>query len=503
MSRVGIRARLAAVATLVFALSVISGAFVTMRFVQHRLIANARDNASRVLDTYLTGATIGGPFLATLEPTQAATFFYLGESGTELTSAQYVDVLISAAPGPLGGVASSGIGLQPGVSMSGLEPTTTFVGSDGGPGSVRGAVLAVNVSTARVGSIYAVDRGPGLVAVAQKIQFTDGTVVQVGVQTPTAPVIDGLNTVRLILWIGVPFLIVAVGGLTWLSVGRALRPVHLITGQAHAITASNLSQRVPVPAARDDIAELATTVNEMLGRLETSQHQHRQFVSDAAHELRSPVAASRVQLEVGLLHPASVDWRATAQRVLAEQERLGTLIDDLLALARLDENGVGPLAPVDVVPILQEEMARCARATCWEGPPTAVVLGSGPHLRRALRNVLDNADRYARSCVRVSVVVDATDVLVTVDDDGPGVPEDQRERIFERFTRLDEARGRDSGGGGLGLAIVRQIVDGHGGRVSCGESSTGGAVFPMRLRRGTAAAPDVRREDVPVRELVN
>ena len=209
----------------------------------------------------------------------------------------------------------------------------------------------------------------------------------------------------------------------------------------------------------------------MLTRLDAAQQRQRRLVSDTAHELRSPIASIRAQLEVALDHPEQQDWPQTAQDVLADTLRLASLAEDLLVLARLDEHQVRPAAgtPVDLVALVTEEAERSAGGRVPVTARTAgpcVVTGDAEGLRRLLRNLIDNAMRYAKSGVEVAARREDSEAVLIVSDDGPGIPPPDRERAFDRFVRLDDARSRDetqAGGAGLGLAIVRAIARNHGG----------------------------------------
>jgi signal transduction histidine kinase len=205
-------------------------------------------------------------------------------------------------------------------------------------------------------------------------------------------------------------------------------------------------------------------------------------VADASHELRSPVAASRVQLEVGLADPDATDWRTTATAVLAEQRHLSRLVDDLLALGRLDEGGIGPTAEVDLDDVIGREATRpqSVPVVVEECQPVRL-LGSEQLLTRLVRNLIDNAARHAATAVHVSLRRNGQRATLDIDDNGPGVPPVDRDRIFQRFTRLDEARGRTDGGAGLGLAIAREVARAHGGDVRCDDSPRGGARFTVTL----------------------
>ncbi|MFI1963786.1 sensor histidine kinase [Streptomyces pathocidini] len=292
-----------------------------------------------------------------------------------------------------------------------------------------------------------------------------------------------VRTAATVMLMGFPALLLVVGGATWLVTRRALRPVEAIRGEMAAITASaDLSRRVPEPAARDEIAALARTTNETLAALEASVERQRRFVADASHELRSPIASLRTQLEVGVAHPELLD----AEGAVEDTVRLQQLAADLLLLARLDA-GERPRegSRVALTALVREEVARrdggrvrVVLGDCAEGVEVA---GSRGQLARVLGNLLDNAERHAASEVRVSLRVADGRAVLSVADDGEGVPEAERERVFERFVRLDEARARDDGGAGLGLAIARDVARRHGGTLVLTAGPQGGALFELRL----------------------
>jgi signal transduction histidine kinase len=288
---------------------------------------------------------------------------------------------------------------------------------------------------------------------------------------------------RFVVW-GLPVAVVFVGAVAWLVTGRALRPVDAIRTKMDEIGARAVDRRVPVPTGSVEIALLARATNQTLDRLESALVRQRRFVADASHELRSPLAGLRSSLEIPLVHPEGVDWQAVVSEALADTVRLQRLADDLLLLASdarepLDE-------ATDLADLAEEQVAERACATTAEEPAfvastggPAVVAGSEIRLGRVLRNLIDNAARHARTEVRVTVESAAETVTLTVADDGPGVPPADRERIFDRFVRLDDARARSTGGTGLGLTIVRDIVTGLGGTVHAED----GARFVVRLPR--------------------
>lgn len=297
-----------------------------------------------------------------------------------------------------------------------------------------------------------------------------------------------LSGVKRTLQFAVPALVALVAALTYAATGRALRPVDDITDQVQTIRSSRSGARVPVPTADDEISHLARTMNAMLDRLESSSASQRRFVSDVSHELRTPTAVIRAEIEAGLADPET-DWPKTAESILDEQGRLSDLLDDLLLLARMDETADRVLQDVDLDALIQSEAQRG-----WRLPVTTVdiepvrLLGDDRQLSRLIQNLLANANRYAVNQVEVSLRSYGPQARLWVDDDGPGVPAADQDRIFERFARLDESRHRDSGGAGLGLAIVKEVAEAHGGQASVTNSPLGGARFEVCLPR-TASIP--------------
>ncbi|MEW2122818.1 HAMP domain-containing sensor histidine kinase [Streptomyces sp. NPDC007259] len=325
------------------------------------------------------------------------------------------------------------------------------------------------------------------------VEATDpaGRTLTVHAGAPLAAERRAVDSVRSAMLAGLPVVLLVVAGVTWLVTRRALRPVEGIRREMAAITASeDLARRVPEPGSRDEVAKLARTTNETLAALEESVGRQRRFVADASHELRSPIASLRTQLEVGAAHPELLD----VPGAVADTVRLQALAADLLLLARLDAGERAGRTRVDLGALVREEVSQ----RVGDRIPVTVsvrdggleVAGSRGQLARVLGNLLDNAERHAVRSVSVTVGRSADGVLVTVTDDGSGVPEAERERVFERFVRLDEARARDDGGAGLGLAIARDVAARHGGRLTVGSAPEGGARFELRLPpHDTAALP--------------
>ena len=291
---------------------------------------------------------------------------------------------------------------------------------------------------------------------------------------------DSLATLARVLAIGTPLLFALLALVTWLLTGYTLRPIAALRRGAAEVTGTGVPRALPVPPARDEVRSLAVTLNDMLSRLAEAQQRQRDLVSDTAHELRSPIASIRAQLEVALDYPEGLDWAETARDVHADTLRLARLAEDLLLLARLDGQPLRRTA-VDLCALCAASAAGYATArvpvrasVLMADGDRCVVAGDPDALRRLLVNLLDNAVRHAASQACVSVRPEAGWAVLTVTDDGPGIQAADRERVFGRFTRLDNARDRTGEeGAGLGLAIVRSTAEAHGGSASLGDADPG------------------------------
>jgi signal transduction histidine kinase len=343
-------------------------------------------------------------------------------------------------------------------------------GDDGGAGDLTGRVVSVPGDDDR------------LVVAAKEVD--DGVLVA-GVDD--GPRAEAVGTTVVLLLVAVPLLVAAMALVTWLAVGRALRPVERIRHDTEQVTAADLGRRIATPGSGDEIDRLAQTMNRMLERLDESQRRQRRFVSDASHELRSPISALRQNAEVALAYPDRLPVERLGRTVAEESARLAELVDGLLLLARADERGLVPDArDVDLDDLALAE-ARRLRALAPQltidatGVSAARTHGDSRMLERALRNLGDNAARHARGRIAIACTVLDGAAVLTVDDDGPGIPPAERSRVFERFVRLDDSRARDSGGSGLGLPIVASIAAAHGGTATAAASPLGGARLELRL----------------------
>ncbi len=317
----------------------------------------------------------------------------------------------------------------------------------------------------------------------------EARVVMVTAGPPTAPervlvarstddLSQGVHLLRNTLLVVFPLLVGLLAAVLWRVLGAALRPVDALRSGAEEITGGTRAGRLPVPESRDEVYRLAVTLNGMLHRLDRAQARQRAFVADAAHELRSPLTNMRTELEVAQRLP-DTDWPALSTDLLTDVERLSRLVDDLLLLAKADDGAparapVTPFQEVELGALVADVASRYPEIVGYVRPAEPVtVTGEADALARVVANLLDNGVRHARSRVRVAVSQDGGYGRITVTDDGPGIPAADRERVFDRFTRLDDARARDAGGSGLGLAIVRELVRRHRGTVTLGDADPG------------------------------
>lgn len=298
---------------------------------------------------------------------------------------------------------------------------------------------------------------------------------------------DAIRLLSTALVVSIPTIIVVLAGLMWWLTGRTLKPVDQIRAEVDAINDADSTQRLQAPRRDDEIGRLADTMNRMLDRLHDAAERQRRFVGDAAHELRTPLTRIRTNLDVDLGQPENADLTATAHEVRQETIGLQRLIDDLLHLARSDAGQAARhRQAVDLDDIVMEEIREQRDATPAitidaQGVSAASLVANPEHLARAVRNLLTNAAQHADTMVAVELREADQQVVLAVTDDGPGVPVAHRDRIFERFARVDDARTRGDGGTGLGLAITKDIVNAHGGTIHYDSDHTEGARFVIMI----------------------
>ncbi|WHP61100.1 ATP-binding protein [Arthrobacter sp. KFRI-F3372] len=307
---------------------------------------------------------------------------------------------------------------------------------------------------------------------------------------------DTVTTVGWFMLGATPLLLAIVGVSVWVLVGRSLRQVERIRGQVADINAQRLDGRVDVPPTADEIHALALTMNTMLERLQASDREQRRFVSDASHELRSPLATLSAGVEIAAADPSGETWNGVKEVLAGETARMRYLVEDLLTLAKTNDGGLRLEArDVDLDDVLDGEIRRLrstSRHQITAELTPARVTGDARRLGQVIRNVLDNADRHAQAWISITLRNDAQGATVTIDNDGPPVPEPERKRIFERFVRLDESRSRESGGSGLGLAIAAGIMAAHHGTIRATETPNGDCRFELVLPQTPGQGTDTR-----------
>jgi signal transduction histidine kinase len=288
-----------------------------------------------------------------------------------------------------------------------------------------------------------------------------------------------------LLAIGGPIVLALVAFVTYRLVGAALRPVEHIRARVASVTSGKLAERIPVPSAHDEVARLAVTMNDMLDRLEAGQTAQRRFVSDASHELRSPLTTIIAALEIADARPELLDRSVVEESLLPEAQRMQRLVEDLLLLARADEHtGTEHEIDIDLDDVIYAEADRLSAITDLRVTSSASpvrISGDPRAVTRLVRNLVDNSIRHARNEIRLECGQLDGVAQIIVEDDGPGIPPAERHRIFDRFVRLDSPRSRESGGAGLGLAIVAEIAAAHHGTVTITEPTPGGTRFDVRF----------------------
>ncbi len=413
---------------------------------------------------------------------------------TEAARQQASDIAAQVAQGGVGSDFAAGAGDQSLVQIvdAGGNVLAASPSVEGEP-PVVDARPAPGSSTTIRSAALPIGEGEDFVVIAQGVSGPDGAVVVLVAESLELVGQSAAVVVNLLL-IGYPVVLLGVAVTSYWLAGRALAPVEAIrTRVAKVQGTSELDARVPVPDGDDEIARLAITMNAMLERLERGSERQRRFVGDASHELRSPLATIRAAHEIATLHPESRDWKETSRDVLAELDRLDHLVADLLLLARVDEHGLRVRSvDVDLDDLLDDEANRLRKLVTLTVTVTALpvrIQGDPIHLSRALRNLVDNAARHAESHVDLSLQVREDDgvIEVVVEDDGTGIPEADRERVFERFVRLDESRARASGGTGLGLAIAREIAAAHGGSLHVEDGARGARLVLVLPLVGTSS----------------
>lgn len=478
-----VRVRLTIAVTLLFAAALSIGSTVLVRSVEHTVLRTVETADREQLDLLRSQIEGGVPLSALQLAPPRATYFEIRQADEEVVHQAADEELAGPPPHAFGPPLSCEVPPPHGFGVIGGRPPPGRARFIGGPPPSSFQAMDPAGLTEHALPGPRILRHPGDWSLVEMPSVSSPVgPLRLLAASPVDDVRRSAETLRRVLWVATPLLLALIAAVAWFITGRALSPVLAMTRQVGRITTATLHERLPEPGTRDEIAALAQTLNGMLARLGEAVRRQREFVSDASHELRSPIASLRAQLEVALAHPQRADWPAVAESALAEGLRLEALVADLLLLARLDEGAALPQGEVDLDDVVRAEVRRPRRlAVDASRVGAGRVRGDAGHLTRVARNLLDNAARHARGRVEVSLVGEGNQVVLAVDDDGPGVPEAERERVFERFTRLEEARSRDAGGVGLGLALVRRIVERHGGTARVVESPLGGARAEVRL----------------------
>lgn len=432
-----LRLRVTAVATIVVAITLLATGLMVTRWLRSTLVDDADQQLSRQVEFVADLAQQGK-----LSPTLTATGVDTGQVQV-ITSDR---VVVAVSPG-LAATVRLDVFPAPAVDQQSAQTVPGPV--VGGVGSTHYRVVARTVDT---------PVGPLTVYAASSLRAAERSV---------AALVAGL-------WVGLPLLtLLSVAGV-WFVVGRSLSPVERMRREVAAIPGTRPDQRISTHARAAELDRLAATMNGLLERIDEATAARRQFLADASHELRSPLASARAQLEVGLAYPTGTDWPATATEVMVDIARLQSLAGELLDLARVEGGGRLPAAErLDLADLVGVEVARYGDPKVTVKASEAWVAADSALLLRLVRNLVDNSLRHARSAVRITVGTDGDAARLRVWNDGVAIPESDRERIFEPFTRLDEARTTDEGGAGLGLSIARRVTEMHGGTLVVGASETG------------------------------
>lgn len=446
-ARWGVRKRATTTAVAVVAAALLVGGLILLVLLQTTLVASTEAAARRKAQDVI--AQITGQDVAEAGKYIAATAH----------AGQYVQIL-----NPGGSVFAASVPAAAGVPVTALRPD---------PGQTL---------TQDVTGLQSIGDNDDFLIVATGV-LVGGKVYTVAVAATVQLQADTVSAVAWFMLGAAPLLLAVVGISVWVLVGRSLRQVERIRGQVALINAQRLDGRVEVPSTADELQALALTMNAMLERLQAADRDQRRFVSDASHELRSPLATLSAGVEIAAADPSGAVWEEMKTILAGETARMRHLVEDLLTLAKSNDGGL-PLETrdVDLDDILDRELRRLRSTSSHRieaNVDPARAAGDARRLAQVVRNVLDNADRHARSRIGISLVSTAEGAVITIDNDGPPVPGPERERIFERFVRLDESRSREGGGSGLGLAIAAAIMAAHHATIRAGEAPGGDCRFEL------------------------
>jgi two-component system, OmpR family, sensor kinase len=362
----------------------------------------------------------------------------------------------------------------------------------------RGEAGSIRSAPPGTSTVHLEDAGDVLLQSRNLSGAVRGGSVKVIAGEPLAPVERAQDGVaRTFLIAGSLTLLAALAGGA-LVAARASEPLRRMSRTASDVDAGDLTHRMPVRGPRE-IRQLAESFNHMLDRLEGAFSRQRGFASDASHELRTPLTAIRGQIDVLARSraPSKAEIEATAEKIDAEITRMDRLVSDLLLLAQSDEGSAHRADVIDVPTFIRDTVdgiaSGASRRIDVEPSPVGTLVADADRIAQVVRNLVRNAIEHTDSEGLVAVHASASGgrLRVTVDDDGPGIPPSERERIFDRFHRADSSRARTSGGSGLGLAIARALVEAHGGRIWAADSPAGGARLVFEVP-GFEPAPTAR-----------
>lgn len=481
MNHLSIRLRLTLFVTVTFVVALIAAGAIARQRLETTLVDTARTNIEQTLsDSFFAGPPdVEGD--VTIDIQGVTRFVFTDSDGAELGLEEFASLVNDATAAQL---AELGFFFDP----EGLVVNDMFVVEQGELPMIEGATVegatveAVTVASPvlPIGEPMSADTADEIV-MSQLVRIGDEELL-VSVATPRQPLDDSLGAFTALGLILIPVLGAGVAAATWLTTSRVLRPVEDIRRQVEQTDSDHMTNHVPRSGNGDEIDRLAGTMNDMLDRLRIASDRQRQFVSDASHELRSPITATLATLETTDTDLVVDRWPEIAATLTAEQSRLARLVDDLLMLATVDEGRAGTdMTTVDLDELLLVEASRPHQVEVRVNVIDPHRLsGNTRLLERCVANLVENATRHAVSIVDLTVATSTNGTpVITVDDDGPGIPEDRLETIFERFVRVDDARNRRDGGAGLGLSIAREIARQHGATLSASNRPNGGARFEL------------------------
>lgn len=482
-----LRARVTTVGVVTLALMLSVGGWLTVRALAAALRGDTKAQNEEVLDGLATQIASGvDPRVIPVPVGSDGTEFLILDEAENLINFSFVAPSIHPVPVPGGTIFLDSGSIPLNGSAGQTDPRLAETAVFQSEAELLAFLLSLESGgVSGVASVEVVEAGFGETGAwfetRRSIETPQGQELTLVALSPFEVLSRSIDRLAWALVVIVPLIVLLGGFALWFAIGSALQPVQRITDEARRIAPSNSGDRLPVPDSSDEIADLTTTLNDMLDRLDAGLIRQRQFVSDASHELRSPLTAVKGAAELVAVNdalPSSIE--PTIETLGRGVARLETVLNDLTELA---VSGVTlARTEIDLADVINAEVELVAATTDdvaieSTGVPMAAVEAHEVRLGRAVRNLLENAVRHAESKVVVSATAEGNSVRIVIEDDGPGIEKADRDRVFERFVRLDDARARSSGGSGLGLALVSSIAAEHGGEVTCGESVLGGARF--------------------------